>query len=167
MPESKVSARPNASPEPECLARYRLTANHTMCARDSPLLERGGGISEGEREFILITHNALRRKVEPRAANMQRMRWDAQLQALAQKRANLCDLGRVRSAARQEPGYGLVIGENLAGGYESWPQVFAVWMNESGHVSSDNIQAGHYTQVKRFLLHLITGDRRWVIAKKK
>jgi len=45
---------------------------------------------------------------------------------------------------RQEPGYGVVIVENLAAGYESWPQVLALWMSEA---SVRDKEAGHYTQV--------------------
>ena len=54
---------------------------------------------------------------------------------------------------RQQPGYGVVIGENLAAGYEKWSHVLTSWMGEKKNFiyksssSSDNLQSGHYTQV--------------------
>jgi hypothetical protein len=56
---------------------------------------------------------------------------------------------------RQLPGYGIVIGENLAAGYDSWAHVLSTWISESKHFVYDstnlssNIKAGHYTQVKQ------------------
>jgi uncharacterized protein YkwD len=114
-----------------------------MCIADADTWV-SGSVSLGERDFILATHNSLRRKVEPQAANMQKMYWDERLQELAQKRAQLCDVKGIEVVRRQEPGYGVVIGENLAAGYESWPQVLALWMSEA---SVRDKEAGHYTQV--------------------
>lgn len=132
-----------------CPDLYKSIADHTMCVNDSPRLI-SGEINDSDREFILITHNALRSKVVPQAANMQKIYWDKKLQKLAQKRAQLCDLQKIKILKRQEPGYGVLIGENLAAGYQSWPQVLAVWMNESRNGSSLENKAGHYTQVCSF-----------------
>ena len=130
----------------ECPAPYNLIEEHTMCLKNSYQLI-SGNVSSGEKEFILITHNSLRKKVKPAAANMQKVYWDSKLQELAQKRAQLCDIKKIDITMRQQPGYGMVIGENIAAGYESWPQVLALWMSESKSISDKNIKAGHYTQV--------------------
>lgn len=48
---------------------------------------------------------------------------------------------------------GIVIGENLAAGYDKWAHVLTSWTSESKNFifkstsSSDNLQAGHYTQM--------------------
>jgi hypothetical protein len=48
---------------------------------------------------------------------------------------------------------GIVIGENLAAGYEKWAHVLSSWMSESRHFiykstsANDNLLAGHYTQM--------------------
>ncbi len=88
-----------------CSDAHLLIANHSMCTKNSPNL-LSGGISDKEKEFILETHNALRRKVFPHATNMQKMYWDAKLQTLAQKRAQLCSADKIDILMRQEPGYG-------------------------------------------------------------
>jgi len=127
----------------KCADQYRLISNHTMCMADSEMLI-SGSVSLGERDFILATHNTLRTKVEPQASNMQKMYWDEKLQELAQKRAQLCDVKKIDVTMRQVPGYGIVIGENIAAGYQSWPEVLALWMSES---NIRNMDAVHYTQV--------------------
>lgn len=89
-----------------CPDMYKSISNHTMCANDSPSLI-SGDINQSDKEFILITHNALRSKVVPKAANMQKIYWDKTLQKLAQKRAQLCSLKKIPILKRQEPGYGI------------------------------------------------------------
>jgi hypothetical protein len=81
------------------------------------------------------------------------MYWDIRLQYLAQKRAQLCSVENTGILMRQQPGYGIVIGENLAAGYEKWAHVLSSWMGErkffiyKSNSPTDNLQAGHYTQV--------------------
>ena len=84
------------------------------------------------------------------------MYWDVRLQQLAQKRAQQCSVDNVDIITRQMPDYGVVIGENLAAGYEKWSQVLTSWANErkifmfkqNVHViENDNLQSGHYTQM--------------------
>jgi hypothetical protein len=54
---------------------------------------------------------------------------------------------------------GVVIGENLAAGYESWLQVIKLWTSENKTFSYksitpslDNIKTGHYTQVNIIII---------------
>jgi hypothetical protein len=77
------------------------------------------------------------------------------LQHLAQKRAQLCSIENNDILMRQQPGYGVVIGQNLAAGYDTWPDVLKSWMSESDNFvykssppsRGENFSAGHYTQV--------------------
>lgn len=100
------------------------------------------------------------------------MYWDVRLQHLAQKRAQLCSVENTGILTRQHPGYGsifiyhflfftkliskklgVVIGENLAAGYENWTHVLQSWTKEKDNFvfkissSNGNLLAGHYTQV--------------------
>ena len=88
-----------------CLEEHSQIANHTMCLPDSPRLV-SGGVNESTKVLITNTHNEIRRNVSPQAANMQTMYWDAKLQLLAQKRAQLCSVDKINILARQEPTYG-------------------------------------------------------------
>jgi hypothetical protein len=58
------------------------------------------------------------------------MYWDVRLQQLAQKRAQLCSVENIDIITRQLPSFGVVIGENLAAGYEKWSHVLTSWANE-------------------------------------
>ena len=55
---------------------------------------------------------------------------------------------------------GIVIGENLAAGYEKWSHVLTSWMSErkyfiyKSNSPTDNLQAGHYTQVKIKIINI-------------
>jgi hypothetical protein len=141
-----------------CSQVHRLFSNHTMCQADSVNLESSDGVSKEDMELILDVHNTLRRQVAPLASNMQKMYWDVRLQHLAQKRSQLCSVDNTGILLRQQPGYGIVIGENLAAGYEKWSHVLSSWMSEKKNFiykstsPSDNSQAGHYTQVFIFVL---------------
>ena len=91
------------------------------------------------------------------------MYWDVRLQQSAQKRAQLCSVDNVNILSRQQPGYGVVIGENLAAGYEKWSHVLTSWASEKKNFvfkpkssqqqtqqpdsELENLQAGHYTQM--------------------
>ncbi|CAF0900276.1 unnamed protein product [Brachionus calyciflorus] len=135
-----------------CTGVHKLFNNHTMCRPDSPNLTYGG-LNSSDIETILNMHNNLRRNVSPSAANMQQIYWDVRLQHLAQKRAQLCSVENTGILMRQQPGYGVVIGENLAAGYEKWAHVMSSWMGEKNNFiykstsSTDNLQSGHYTQM--------------------
>ena len=135
-----------------CSKVIKTISNHTMCLPDSIYFKKGG-LEPIDTELILDMHNSLRRQVLPSSANMQKMYWDLRLQQLAQKRAQLCTVDIDNVSMRQLPGYGIVIGENLAAGYDSWAHVLSTWISESKHFVFDstnlssNIKAGHYTQV--------------------
>jgi hypothetical protein len=136
-----------------CSKVIKTISNHTMCIPDSIFFKKGG-LEPIDTELILDMHNSLRRQVLPSSSNMQKMYWDLRLQQLAQKRAQLCTIDIDNVSMRQLPGYGIVIGENLAAGYDSWAHVLSTWISESKHFVYDstnlssNIKAGHYTQVK-------------------
>jgi hypothetical protein len=98
-----------------CSPVHRLFVNHTMCLPNSPHLT-STIMTNADMDLILDMHNAIRRQVAPIAANMQKMYWDIRLQHLAQKRAQLCSVENTGILMRQQPGYGIVIGENLAAG---------------------------------------------------
>ncbi len=135
-----------------CSDVHKTISNHTMCLQNS-FHFKTGGLEPIDIELVLDMHNSLRRQVMPSASNMQKMYWDLRLQQLAQKRAQLCSVDIDNVSMRQLPGYGIVIGENLAAGYDSWAHVLSTWIGESKHFVYDsdnfsyNIKAGHYTQV--------------------
>ena len=135
-----------------CTNVHKTIANHTMCQPNS-INYKSGGLEPIDIELILDMHNSLRRQVLPSASNMQKVYWDVRLQHLAQKRSQLCTIETDSVSMRQLPGYGIVIGENLAAGYDSWAHVLSSWIGESkfftydSEESKDNSKAGHYTQV--------------------
>ncbi|RNA44826.1 cysteine-rich venom latisemin-like isoform X2 [Brachionus plicatilis] len=135
-----------------CSGIHKLFKNHTMCMANSPNYS-SGGINSSDIDLILEMHNSVRSHVEPAASNMQKMYWDVRLQHLAQKRAQLCSVENTGILTRQQPGYGVVIGENLAAGYENWTHVLASWTKEKENFlfksssSNGNLLSGHYTQM--------------------
>ena len=137
-----------------CSPVRALMLNHTMCSSVSPnLISEDVGISNSDINLIVNSHNNIRRQVVPSSSNMQKMYWDKQLEILAQKRAQMCSAETGGILNRQQPGYGIVIGENLAAGYEKWADVIESWVNENAsfafrsNSTSENLQTGHLTQV--------------------
>ena len=137
---------------------HKLIANHVACQPDAstatqaPNIERRS-VSDTDMQLILEAHNQVRRQVTPSAADMQLMYWDVRLEQLAQKRSQLCTVNNSGILTRQLPGYGVIVGENMAAGYETWSHVLRSWTSESAHfvykstAASDNQHTGHYTQV--------------------
>ena len=137
-----------------CSPVRALLPNHVMCSSVSPnLILEDLSISNSEINFIVTSHNNVRRQVSPSSSNMQKLYWDKRLEILAQKRAQMCSIETGGILTRQDPGYGIVIGENLAAGYIEWADVIESWISENtsfvfrSNSTSENLQTGHYTQV--------------------
>ncbi len=137
-----------------CSSIHSLLPNHSMCASvSSNLIPEDTSINSTDLILIVDLHNKIRKNVNPSSGNMQKMYWDKRLEILAQKRAQMCSVESAGLLTRQLPGYGVVIGENLAAGYEKWQNVIESWMSENSsfifksNLTSDNQQTGHFTQV--------------------
>uniref|UniRef100_A0A674JP27 EGF-like domain-containing protein n=1 Tax=Terrapene triunguis TaxID=2587831 RepID=A0A674JP27_9SAUR len=114
------------------------------------LLELTAGLKE--RFLLLSLHNKLRSKVQPPAANMQRMDWSEKLAQLAQERAASCLAG----ALPRPPHHTQHVGWNtqlLPAGAASFAAVVELWFSEGRsydyHAAQclENTTCSHYTQL--------------------
>lgn len=114
-------------------------------------------LTAGEIDALLALHNAERCEVDPGAASMPLVTWNAALASVAQAYANGCSFAHnaSRSAQYQQAGGSGYVGENIAwgsGGY-SIAALAQLWANEEslwtyGPIGGGNIaQVGHYTQI--------------------
>ncbi|XP_043351132.1 C-type lectin domain family 18 member C isoform X2 [Dermochelys coriacea] len=113
-------------------------------------LQQAPGVKE--RFLLLSLHNKLRSKVQPPAANMQRMDWSEKLAQLAQERAASCLVG----ALPHPPHHAQHVGWNaqlLPAGVASFATVVELWFNEGQsynyHAAQcmENATCSHYTQL--------------------
>lgn len=137
-----------------CSPIHALLSNHSMCSpTSSNLVLEEENIKNTDIDLIVRMHNDIRQRVVPKSSNMQKMYWDKRLEILAVQRAQMCSIEAGGVLTRQLPGYGIVIGENLAAGYEKWENVIESWLSENSSfvfrsdTTSENSQTGHYTQV--------------------
>ncbi|KAB5575171.1 hypothetical protein PHYPO_G00217800 [Pangasianodon hypophthalmus] len=123
------------------------TINGKRRRADSP--ESGFGAKE--RFQIVTQHNRLRSRVEPMAANMQKMEWSDTLAALAQIRAESCSKNSTGSEVDTEH-----IGWNIhqsPHGVASYSDIINSWFQEGHHYVYQNGQCKsnhtckHYTQL--------------------
>ncbi|EMP29721.1 C-type lectin domain family 18 member A [Chelonia mydas] len=114
------------------------------------LLQQAPGVKE--RFLLLSLHNKLRSKVQPPAANMQRMDWSEKLAQLAQERAASCLAG----APPHPPPHAQHVGWNaqlLPAGVASFAAVVELWFSEGQsydyHAAQcmENATCSHYTQL--------------------
>uniref|UniRef100_A0A8C3STK4 EGF-like domain-containing protein n=1 Tax=Chelydra serpentina TaxID=8475 RepID=A0A8C3STK4_CHESE len=105
-----------------------------------------------ERFLLLSLHNKLRSKVQPPAANMQRMDWSGKLAQLAQERAARCLAG----ALPHPPHHAQHVGWNaqlLPAGAASFAAVVELWFSEGQSYDYqaaqclENTTCSHYTQL--------------------
>ncbi|XP_048210760.1 C-type lectin domain family 18 member A-like isoform X2 [Perognathus longimembris pacificus] len=113
-----------------------------------------GALSRKESFLLLSLHNRLRSRVQPPAANMQRLDWSESLAQLAQARAALC--GTPASSLTSAPQRAPQVGWNtqlLPAGSASFVQVVSLWFAEGqqySHVATEcahNTTCSHYTQL--------------------
>ncbi|CAM4541527.1 unnamed protein product [Lepidochelys kempii] len=114
------------------------------------LLQQAPGVKE--RFLLLSLHNKLRSKVQPPAANMQRMEWSEKLAQLAQERAASCLAG----APPHPPPHAQHVGWNaqlLPAGVASFAAVVELWFSEGQSYNyqaaqcMENATCSHYTQL--------------------
>ncbi|XP_073911766.1 C-type lectin domain family 18 member A-like isoform X3 [Castor canadensis] len=113
-----------------------------------------GALSRKERFFLLSLHNRLRSRVQPPAANMQRMDWSESLAQMAQAKAALC--GTPAPSLASAPGRESQVGWNvqlLPTGTVSFVEVVSLWFAEGqqyNHAAAEcarNATCTHYTQL--------------------
>ncbi|XP_036025301.1 GLIPR1-like protein 1 [Onychomys torridus] len=104
---------------------------------------------------IVDSHNELRSKVNPSAANMNYLYWDKKLAKVAESWSNKCQFAHNPCINKQyqcDKDYD-VLGENIfLGGIQTTPKrMISYWYNESQHYTFDTMACskvcGHYTQV--------------------
>ncbi|MBN3281885.1 PI16 inhibitor, partial [Polyodon spathula] len=109
--------------------------------------EQCWGLTEEEKSSIVLQHNTLRSQVSPSATNMQLMKWDSALEAMAAQYATACIWDH--NPERGETGENLF----LTSGQLNGTHVVQNWYNEhldyTFHTGSctPGKMCGHYTQV--------------------
>ncbi|OWF44827.1 uncharacterized protein LOC110457814 [Mizuhopecten yessoensis] len=141
--------------ENTCTNEYKALEGHTLCMRDDSRV-RVSGVSEADKKMITDLHNDYRSKVEPPATDLVTLKWDERLASVAQKWANQCKAGHDKM--RKIPSIGMSVGQNVAGGYNTWEESVFHWYDEIrmwkygvdpdsylGHLGWKKI--GHFTQM--------------------
>ncbi|KAF6024377.1 CRISP2 [Bugula neritina] len=106
-------------------------------------------VSDVDSKAIVDQHNVLRAAIT-HAANMQKMVWDDELAAVAQKWADNCDFKH--DDHRVIPGRFFNAGQNLARGQSTWDGAMQRWFNEGRNFLHSNPSmrledVGHFTQM--------------------
>jgi len=109
-------------------------------------------LTQAEKDVIIKEHNSARCNVSPTATKMPAIKWDKEVEAVAQRYANTCPSGH---NADRSTWYGKgYLGENIAWGYATPVDVIRIAFvgeNKDYTYSSNSCKSGkmcgHYTQV--------------------
>ncbi|XP_071785877.1 uncharacterized protein [Asterias amurensis] len=117
-------------------------------------------LTQDEQLLFLETHNVVRGKVEPEAADMKFMEWDVNLAAMAQQWSDMCIFDHGQPTPNLSPDFAInKIGQNLflsTSGQGRRPNAEGIvnaWFNEIRYYSyetgscQDGKKCGHYTQI--------------------
>ncbi|XP_045161356.2 uncharacterized protein LOC123526325 [Mercenaria mercenaria] len=146
-----------------CTEEYQKIPGHTLCMTDSSLLTKAG-VNIDDRLRITQIHNSLRASVQPPAADLVSLQWDDRVAAVAQKWAKQCKLAH--DTERTVPEMGMSFGQNVAVGFETWPEAIQMWYDEisvyryglepDSYLGKDGWrQIAHFTQIVQNGTYLI------------
>ncbi|BFZ03590.1 hypothetical protein BsWGS_06629 [Bradybaena similaris] len=142
-----------------CAPKYELFPGHTACLNKSAVA-KPIALTDAEKKEIVDQHNQLRSSVKPAAANMLKMKWDPELEMLAKRWVEACQIdirGYILSdKVRNIPGR-FDVGQNSATDYSTIKETIDEWFEERHDYTTrySNVELfqwpgpeiSHYTQL--------------------
>jgi len=112
-----------------CASEYSdLGESHTMCLEDVGSI---ASLSQQDIQDAVDQHNDIRADVSPKAADMNKLVWDADMAAVAAKWAAQCVMGHDEYADRAMPDLpGVSIGQNMYAGWSGLSGAISKWEAE-------------------------------------